>query len=209
MSACASNACSTTTSYLLLSGKSHTHTQSHTLTHTLKSCHTVPCQSTATHGRSQISSSTFFSCIYSAKLALFFLQLSSLELLPYHLTFYLTSILPSLRHFPSSLSSRAFLFSLHCPYLSFFLPCSRLSYLFLILFPLSYLAFSFPDLMNIPYLPSSSFTSSFSCSPSFSLGTSMACPHVTGVVAQLLEKNHLATPADVQQAISCDGAKGN
>jgi subtilisin family serine protease len=62
--------------------------------------------------------------------------------------------------------------------------------------------------MNIPFLPSSSFFAFFAFF-TFTVGTSMACPHVTGVVAQLLEKNHLATPADVQKAISCDGAKGN
>ena len=36
----------------------------------------------------------------------------------------------------------------------------------------------------------------------------MACPHATGVVAQLLQKNPKATPADVQKAMSCDAAKG-
>ena len=36
----------------------------------------------------------------------------------------------------------------------------------------------------------------------------MACPHATGVVAQLLQKNPKATPADVQKAMSCDASKG-
>ena len=38
-------------------------------------------------------------------------------------------------------------------------------------------------------------------------GTSMACPHTTGVLAQLLEKHPTATAAEVDQALSCDAAK--
>lgn len=38
-------------------------------------------------------------------------------------------------------------------------------------------------------------------------GTSMACPHTTGTLAQLLEKRPKATPAEVDRALSCDAAK--
>ena len=36
----------------------------------------------------------------------------------------------------------------------------------------------------------------------------MACPHVTGVVAQLLQKNSTATPKEVSRALACDAGKG-
>jgi len=38
-------------------------------------------------------------------------------------------------------------------------------------------------------------------------GTSMACPHTTGILAQLLEKSPLATVAQVARALTCDAAK--
>jgi len=38
-------------------------------------------------------------------------------------------------------------------------------------------------------------------------GTSMACPHVTGVIAQLLQKNPSATPEEVKAALTCDAAR--
>lgn len=38
-------------------------------------------------------------------------------------------------------------------------------------------------------------------------GTSMACPHTTGVLAQLLEKNPLASPAQLAQALTCEAAR--
>jgi subtilisin family serine protease len=41
-----------------------------------------------------------------------------------------------------------------------------------------------------------------------SSGTSMAAPHVSGVVAQLLEKNYTATPQAVLSAMQCDALKG-
>ena len=36
----------------------------------------------------------------------------------------------------------------------------------------------------------------------------MACPHVSGVVAQLLEKSYTATPAQVSKALACDAYQG-
>eukprot|EP01041_Mallomonas_annulata_P006029 gene6029-12152_t len=38
-------------------------------------------------------------------------------------------------------------------------------------------------------------------------GTSMACPHVTGVIAQLLEKNGTASIREVELALGCDAAR--
>jgi hypothetical protein len=38
-------------------------------------------------------------------------------------------------------------------------------------------------------------------------GTSMACPHVSGVAAQLLQKQGTATPADVIRAMECDAVE--
>lgn len=38
-------------------------------------------------------------------------------------------------------------------------------------------------------------------------GTSMACPHVTGVIAQVLQKLPNATPEEVSAALACDAAK--
>ena len=38
-------------------------------------------------------------------------------------------------------------------------------------------------------------------------GTSMACPHVTGVIAQLLEKIPNGTNIDINKALSCDSSK--
>lgn len=38
-------------------------------------------------------------------------------------------------------------------------------------------------------------------------GTSMACPHVSGVLAQLLEKNPSATATTITHALSCDASK--
>ena len=38
-------------------------------------------------------------------------------------------------------------------------------------------------------------------------GTSMACPHTTGTLAQLLEKKPTATAAEADRALSCDAAK--
>lgn len=38
-------------------------------------------------------------------------------------------------------------------------------------------------------------------------GTSMACPHTTGVLAQLLQKQPKATPADLSRALTCEAAR--
>ena len=38
-------------------------------------------------------------------------------------------------------------------------------------------------------------------------GTSMACPHVTGVIAQLLQKKPSADYAEIEQMLTCDAAE--
>ena len=38
-------------------------------------------------------------------------------------------------------------------------------------------------------------------------GTSMACPHTTGVIAQLLQKDPSATPAQISKALACDASR--
>lgn len=145
MSACASNACNTVTSYVLLSGKSHaqsrthihtytstrsSHTLTHLLTHThTHSSHAILCHVARHQHISSVISLTIFHYIYFAKHMSFFLQLTltSFELI-FHHAFYFSFILPFLCHIPSSLSFKAFLFPSNFPFffLSFFLLSSLL-----------------------------------------------------------------------------------